>query len=34
MSRSEGILIYSSSRNKLVDRAGMEDCYLHSGDRV
>ena len=33
MSASGGILGYGSGRYKLVGRAGMDDYYLHSGDR-
>ena len=34
MSASEGVLGYGSGRYKLVGRAGMDDYYLHSGDRL
>jgi len=34
MSASEGILSYGSGRYKLVGRAGRDDYYLHSGDRL
>lgn len=34
MSASEGILSYGSGRYKLIGRAGRDDYYLHSGDRL
>jgi hypothetical protein len=34
MSASEGVLSYGSGRYKLVGRAGRQDYYLHSGDRL
>ena len=34
MSASEGVLGYGSGRYKLVGRAGTDDYYLHSGDRL
>ncbi len=34
MSASEGFLSYGSGRYKLVGRAGKDDSYLHSGDRL